>query len=342
MRQQRCLIVDWRTEKPLAAIVSSLETPLVIEKIEAVENLSALKELCKTINPKNRYTRAVVGGYPDSRFLKHAMLENPSKAREDNFFAEFLKSQYQLELEENSVVLLNPATGLPVDLEKVVPKELVIAGAKQQEIVQFQNEIVAHGVYPEQLEIGTLATLGGLMNYQRAQQMGSSSVVLEWGKTQSLLSICSAKRVELLRVIPFGTDALMTQIKTSLGLKDESSTLKILSTGGFDMKEMGPAFLKSFIKELQASAGFFEVQTGQALKNFIIQLLPERFAWVEAVLAQYLGLDLISIDYQGWLNTLEIKTKDEALMSGLGRGHLGLISLMINEKFEDNDEKKRS
>lgn len=340
MRPKRSFIIDLRPEKPLAALVSNLEAPLVIEKLEVLAGASALKDLCHNYNAKNRYTHAIVGCYPESRFLKHAILENPSKAREESFFTEFLKSQYQLNIDENSVTVLNPATGLPVDFEKVVPKELVIAGGLQKEFQQIQGDLVAQGIYPERLEMGTLATLGGVMSYQHAQQMGSSSVVLQWGKTQSIFSICSAKRVELVRSTPWGTDALISQIKTSLGLKDEASALKILSTGGFDLKEMGPAFLKGLIKELQASAGFFEVQTGQALKHFIIELLPENLGWVEAVLAQYLGLDLLSIDYEGWLNTLGIKTSDELPISTLTREHFGIISLMINN-FEETNERKK-
>lgn len=303
----------------------------MIEEIVSLESATALKDLCHRLNPKARYTRANVAVYPDSHFIRHAILENPSKAREPNFFETFLKSQYQLELAENSVEILNPSTGVPVDFDKVVPKEILVTGASQKDIAAVQADIVGQGVYPERLELGTLATLGGLMHYQRAQQIGSNAVLLEWGARQSLFCICSAKRVELCRVIPFGTETLLEEIKNDVHFKDITSVQKALTAGTFDFTEMGPLILKPFIKELQASAGFFEVQTGQPLKNFIITLLPSAFGWVEKILTQYMGLTPLSLDYQGWLNTLGLKARENKVkIEELTRDHLGLISLMIH------------
>ncbi len=330
MGQALSLFLDLRPEKPLAAVVSSLTSPSMVEEIVSLEGATALKDLCHRLNPKARYTRANVAIYPDSHFIRHATLENPSKAREANFFETLLKTQYQMELSENSVEILNPSTGVPVDFEKVVPKEILITGAAHKDIVAMQSDVVAQGVYPERLELGTLSTLGGLMHYQRAQQIGSNAVLLEWGAKQSLFCICSAKRVELCRVIPFGTETLLEEIRNDVHFKDISSVQKALSAGTFDFKEMGPLILKPFIKELQASAGFFEVQTGQPLKNFVITLLPPAFGWVEDILTQYMGLTPLSIDYQGWFNTLGLKVRENKIkIEELTRDHLGLVSLMI-------------
>lgn len=330
MGQALSLFVDLRPEKPLAAVVSGLHAPFILEEIVPIEGMAGLKDLCHRLNPKARFTRANIAIYPDSRFLRHATLENPSKAREDNFFEQFLKTQYQMELKEQSVMILNPSTGVAVDFDKVVPKEILITGAAQKDIVASQTDILAQGAFPERLELGTLATLGGLMHYQRAQQMGSSAVHLEWGAKQSLFTICSAKRVELCRAIPFGTETLLEEIKNDLHLKDLTSVQKALSAGSFDFNEMGPEILKPFIKELQASAGFFEVQTGQPLKNFVLTQLPAAFGWVEGILTQYLGLTALSIDYRGWFNTLGFKVREEKVkVAELTRDHLGLVSLMI-------------
>lgn len=330
MGQALSLFVDMRPEKPLAAVVGSLRGSFIVEEIAAFEGLAGLKGLAHRLNPKARYTHAHVATYMDSRFVRHATLDNPSKAREVNFFEEFLKNQYQLVLAENSVAILNPSTGLPVDFEKVVPKELLICGAQNKDLLAFQNDLLAQGVYPDRLELGTLSTLGALIQYQRAQQMGSAAVYLEWGARQSLFTICSAKRVELVRAIPFGTEQLLEEIKNDLHLKDMTSVQKALSAGSFDFNEMGPLILKPFIKELQASAGFFEVQTGQQLKNFVVAHIPAMFPWVEGILAQYLGLTPLVVDYQGWFNTLGLKLREEKVkVADLTREHLGLVGLML-------------
>lgn len=329
MRPRQFLFVDLRPGGAWAAVVSALQAPLVVEDIVKLPDMAALKDLAAKIDPRARYVRAVVASYPDSRLLRHATLENPAKAREETFFDEYLKKNYQLDLSAYSISILNPATGLPVDFEKVVPKEILVAGASQENLAQVQKEIVSHGVYPDRLELGTLATLGGLMHYQRAQQMGSAAVHIEWGADHSIFSICSAKRLEISRVINFGTNTLVAQIQKDLHLKDAASALKVLSTQSLDFNEMGPLILKPLIKELQAAAGYFEVQTGQPLQHFILTLLPGHLQWVQAILAQYLGLSPLAIDYAGWANTLGIKVQgDKVKLAELTPEHIGLFSLM--------------
>jgi hypothetical protein len=331
MTNKRAIYIDLRPERPWVAAVSALGSPLEVSAISTLNSIADLPAFLSGLNTKARYTHGIVGGYPAGRFLRHATLEVPAKAREENFFDSYLRAHYQLELSEHSVAILNPSTGLPVDFEKVVPKELIFVGAPQSQLADIQGQLVAHGCYPDRLEVGTLATLGGLIHYQRVQQMGSCVVMIEWGEESSLFTICSSRRIELSRVIPFGQRQLIAQVCADLGLKDEQSAQKILATGSFDFVEMGALILKRYIKELQASAGFFEVQTGQALKHFVMTLLPAHLGWVEQVLAQYLGLDLLSLDYTGWANTLGINFSPGALPEGgLGREQLGLFSLMIN------------
>ncbi len=339
MRSKQFLFADLRPEKPICAVASSLESPLELLSVRVLENEAALKECLPGANP--RYTRAIFGVYPQSRFLRHAVLENPSKAREADFFESYLRSQYQLELAQNAVTVLNPTTGLNIDLEKVVPREILFAGAAQKEFQEIQDKIIESGIYPERLELGTVATIGGLTHYQRVQQIGSSTLFLEWGAKKSLFAICSAKRLELLRQVDFGTEALWAQLKADLGLKDDVSAQKILASQTFDFKEMGPVILKRLIKEMQASAGFFEVQTGQPLQHFLVSLLPKNLAWVEEVLSRFLGLDCLPIDYQGWANVLGIQSRSETLKLGeFTREHLGLFSLMANQAIDG--EKKYS
>lgn len=341
MSQKCSLIMDLRPHNPLVAVLSGGTKPAIIEAILSLENIAALKAVCHEHNPKSRYTRAIAACYPESRFLYQETLENPSKARESAFFEQFFKSHYEKDLSACAVAILNPVTGLMVDLDKVVPKELAFAGAASAELQKIQADVVAQSVYPDRLELGTLSTMGGIIHYQKAQQIGSSAVVLEWGMNETLFIVCSGRRVELLRSIPFGYATLLQRLKTALSLKDDASAAKILEAQGFDFNEMGPVLLKDFIKQLQASAGFFEVQTGQALKHLIPILLPPNLGWMEQVVSQYMGLDLLSIDYQGWMNTLGVKTNEAKVPLGsLNRGHLGIFGLLATSSAENDGEKR--
>ena len=341
MNAQSLFVVDVNPCSTAVATLSSLQPFLQVDDLQLFESSDAALSYISGRKGRARYARAIVSHYPESRFLRHAILENPAKAREETFFDEFLKSQYQLTLSEYAMAALNPSTGLPLDFDKVVPKEIVLCGAKQEEILTFQEGLVAKGIYPERIEIGSLSSIGGLIHYLRAQQIGSSVIMLEWGQKKSTLAICSARRVELLRSVPFGAEALEEQVRIELGLKDAASAKKMLSMGSFDFAEMGPIILKKFLKELQASEGFFEVQTGQSLKNFIVTLLPPSLSWMQPILGDALGLSLLSPDVSGWLNTLGVKVRPESVdFSKLGSGSFSLLSLLANWKGESDEQKK--
>ena len=63
-------------------------------------------------------------------------------------------------------------------------------------------------------------------------------------------------------------------IQAELGLKDEDSARKLFYSNTFDFTEMGPSLLRKLLKELQASTGFYEVQTGQTIGQLYLALLP--------------------------------------------------------------------
>ncbi len=303
-----------------------------------MENLESLKAICHRYNPKVRYTHAALGAYPESRFLCMDVLENTIKAKEQGFFEEFFKTRHQIELSAHSVAIINPMTGLIVDPDKGFPKEVILAGAREEEILKIQAEIVAQSVYPDRLELGSLSMLGGLIHYQKSLQLPSAMAVVEWGSQKSSLMICSAKRVEMLRTIPFGEITLLQRLKSTLSLKDEAAAARILSSPGFDFNEMGTVLLREFIKQLQAAISFFEVQTGQSLKSFIVTLLPKHLSWVDGVLSQHLGPAALTVDYAAWLNASGLKLSAD--VPALSNHHFGVASLVMTA--ETDAEKKSS
>ncbi len=73
------------------------------------------------------------------------------------------------------------------------------------------------------------------------------------------------EQVDICRPIPYGLNSMFPTVQSELGLKDEDSARKLFFSNTFDFTELGPSLLKKMLKELQASTGFYEVQTGQTI-----------------------------------------------------------------------------
>jgi hypothetical protein len=82
------------------------------------------------------------------------------------------------------------------------------------------------------------------------------------------------------------------------------------------------------LKELQASTGFYEVQTGQTIGQLFVTLLPKNLSWIETVLSRNLGVPLLRVDYEPWLEHRGIEGGADVQLANLDNRWFGLISLM--------------
>ena len=91
---------------------------------------------------------------------------------------------------------------------------------------------------------------------------------------------------------------------------------------------MGGTLLRKMLKELQASTGFYEVQTGQTIGQLFVTLLPKNLGWIETVLSRNLGVPLLRVDYEPWLEYLGIRGGADVQLANLDNRWFGLMSLM--------------
>lgn len=62
------------------------------------------------------------------------------------------------------VQILRGTNGSEADLEKGTEKELMFVGGPTKEFSALQESLLFYGIYPSSLELGTLSTIGGLMD----------------------------------------------------------------------------------------------------------------------------------------------------------------------------------
>jgi Tfp pilus assembly PilM family ATPase len=325
--------VEMNESSVLFARTNSLSTPMEIEELRecAVGDQAAIAEALKALQPKrppSGYLHAVVGVYPPKRLVRKHTLEL-KKMKEAGYMPDLFTSQLRIEQDKYTVAMINATDGADYDLTKASQKEVIFCGASNEEINGTQENLLNAGIFPERLELGTVATLGALVDFLNFEKSKSPTLVLDIGNETTHSFIVSAAGVEASRPIPQGLEAMVPVVQKELGLKDEESARKLFRSNTFDFTGMGPLLIKRLLKELQSSIGFYEVQTGQSVGQVICVQLSPKLAWLEGALASSLGIATFKFDAVPWLKYRKVGVPDALAKTAGDPRWFGLMSLMV-------------
>jgi Tfp pilus assembly PilM family ATPase len=339
---RKALFLEISEYSVLAARTTGLEPPFVIEAVHEMAAGSA-EEVATMVGelmsmPRGQYAQAVVGVYPSKRFVRRATMENPAKAKDPAFLADYVQQQFQVETSKYMVAVLNAEAGAFASADTGFSKELIFCGAPMEEMRERQQWVVSAGIYPVRMELGSVATVGGLGSYLMAEDIKSPTLLLEIMPESSQVSILRGNQLDLARPILAGINSMFPIVQQELGLKDEESARKLFYSNTFDFTEIGPTLLKKILKDLQSSTGFYEVQTGQTIGQIHLSLLPKNLAWMGGLLARSLGVDGLRLEYAQWLKRLGIEPAPGVELAALDGRWLGLFGLM--GKYETKTETK--
>jgi len=289
---------------------------------------AAMTELQSKKSPSG-YMQAVCSIYTPKRLVRRVTLEL-KRLKDPAYFGEILSQQLRVEPDKYSAVVLNANDGSDFDATKPAPqKEVIFGGMPNEEILQAQDELLEEGIYPDRLELGSLAVLGALVDYLGHIEDKTSTLVLEVGPEMTNSYIVSSTGVEASRPIPQGYESMVPLVQKELGLKDAESARKLFFSNTFDFTGMGPVLIKRLTKELQSSIGFYEVQTGQSVGLLYSLLLPQKLAWLDGAIASAMGIRSLKVEPVEWLASRQV-TLSDAVQAKLDPSWFGLLSLMAN------------
>lgn len=328
------LFLEQSDHSCLWARTSSPVAPMVVEDLKecAAGDAEGLADILKQLQPKkpsSGYVHAVCGLYPDKRLVRRATLDL-KRAKEPAYLNEVVSSQFRVEAEKYALAILNSADGSDFDPTKPNGKEALFCGLPADDVIAIQDGLLTSGIYPERIELGSVALLGALVDYLNFTKSKTPTLVLEIGGDTTHSFIVTTGGVEAARPIPQGLDAMIPVVQKELGLKDEESAKKLFFSNTFDFTGMGPLLTKKLLKELQSSIGFYEVQTGQSIGQILCTAMPPKLMWLEATVANALGVPALKLDLAPWLQSRGITVSDQAASVGLGARWLGLFGLIAN------------
>lgn len=315
----------------LIARLSQTVAPILVEELKELplsdqEALVGYIKQMEGTGPTG-YAMAKCGVYPPRRIVRRQTLDL-KRIKEPAYFNEILAQQFRIEPEKYTVRVLNSADGSEYDAVKAMQKEVLFCGVPSDDITATQEKLLEMGVYPECLELSTVATLGALINYLKFKQSKSPVLLLEIGTELTQSFILSADGVEISRPIPSGTAAMIPVVLKELGLKDEESAKKLFYSNTFDFTSMGATLIRKLIKELQSSIGFYEVQTGQSIGSVFCAQLPANLGWLGATMAGALGVPQFKMELLPWLESQGIRLADGVVPNPPDERWVGLFALM--------------
>jgi hypothetical protein len=318
----------------LFARTSSTDAPLVVEQVDECppNDAAAFAEALKRLQPKKSpsgYMHSVCGIYPPKRVVRRASLDQ-KKVKEPAYFGEVMAQQFRIEPEKYAMAVLNSTDGVDYDVNKAVQKEVLFCGLPAEDIVKTQDDLLDKGIYPERLELASVAVLGTLVDYLTFHKSKTPTLVLEIGTDGTHTYIITAGGVEAARPIPQGLDSMIPVVQKELNLKDEESAKKLFYSNTFDFAGMGPLLIKKLLKELQSSIGFYEVQTGQSVGQVVCTMIPPKLTWLDGAIANALGVPGLKLDLLPWLQSRQITVSDLAAASGSNTRWIGLFSLIAS------------
>ena len=337
-KKTKGLFVEVNGFSYLVAAATSLHPPLTIESINEFprNEPGKLKDFLdqSSTGRRSRYLNSHCGIVPESRFLRLHNVESVAKAKDPGYFDQVLDQQYRINPKATRLAVVNSQNGnaFAPDRSMTNQKDLIICGADKRELTAFQSSLVECNVFPLSMQLGTVSSLAGLKSYLAFKEINDPVMLLEVTQNSANLFILTKDKVELCRPVSFGFNAVLPIIQQELGLKDEESAKNLFFSNTFDFREIGPKLLRKFLKELNASTGFFEVQTGQTISMMYMTSLPENLDWIPDIVAKEMDIKLMDIDWEGWAESIGVSFGEACSASDFGPATFGLFSLMLNSE----------
>ena len=338
--------VEQNEHSVLLARTSGTVAPMVVETLGEcmLGDLPALADTIKRLQPKKApsgYLSAQCGVYPSRRLVRRATLEI-KRLKEPGYFAEILSTQFRVELDKHTVHILNAPDGTDFDVGRGSQKEALFCGMPFQDVDLLQDGLLEAGIFPDRLELVTVAMLGGIVDYLRFRKSSVPTLILEIGAEATHSFIVSSAGVEASRPILQGYESMIPVVQAELGLKDAESARKLFISNAFDFTGMGRSLIKKLLKELQSSIGFYEVQTGQSVGQVLCTSIPPKLAWLEGAIASALGVTKLPVEMAPWLRSRQVTVGEQATTGELDARWFGLFSLMISHTAQNADAAEKT
>lgn len=342
-RQLPGIFLDCGGDTVRGARTSSFTAPFTVEEVGECPagDRVALAHLVQRLSPRRAVGRRVharVAIRPEGQLVR-VLTAEPKRLLEPEYFAALCSGQLQIDPEHYLLSVLEAETGQSFNPARTGERELFFCGLPLAERGAAQGALLDQDIYPESLELSTVATLGAVADHVRHGGLTAPVLVLEVGGACSHAYVVSRGGVTHVRPLSSGLDAMVPLVQRNLGLKDFAAAKKLLYANAFDFSAMGPELTLALAREVHALVSHLEVRTGRSVRQVLNLRLPPKLGWLGLALARGLGLEPLAPAIDNWLAARGI-TPVPAVHAAVGSdpGWLGVWGLMLRGEVRDADQ----
>lgn len=303
------LYISWSPSGFVTAEASSFQAPITITEIKNYpvttaggDPFVALEHLRQS---KKGYRKIALQVSSDEFLFATHEVDSLIKAKEPDYFPNVIKSEFVGIGDDIFYHVINSGDGGPYSPNGVTEKNFILSVVGNAYIESVQQRVTNHGLYPHRLESSTLATLGMLK--QLSGEQSQPCIALEVFEDKSSLLIVPTEGPPVFQFIDTGIAQMCQQVQDALSLKDKASARKLLYSSTIDLSDIGDQVVQPLRKEIAATIGLYEVETGQSITRLFVTNMAAEQSWINQLLAEELGLNLFDIDHVFLMNDLGIQ-----------------------------------
>lgn len=266
---------------------------------------------------------------PSTLFLYKTKLENKQRTQGVRALVPLLKDRFNIDLAQNKVGALDSETGMEIkETTTLLPENICILGAKNEELNQIQNDLVSNHFLPQKLNFSVLQVPQGLASYQKMVHSDNPILFIDFSMLNSCIYIVGNGQILAAYPPTHGLKNLITLGRKELSLQDDVTTLRYLTGQIVREEEKQAALLARMISDVKSYINFFEIQSNSSIEGIFVNGLMDEFSWIEKHLANTLEMKPFDIDYKQWLKTENIVLPEDTKIPN--KALFGMINAIIH------------
>lgn len=266
---------------------------------------------------------------PSTLFLYKTKLENKQRAQGVKALVPLLKDRFNIDLTQNKVGALDAETGIEIkETATLLPENICILGAKNEELNQIQSDFVANQFVPQRLNFSVLQVPEGLASYQKMIHSDKPVLFLDFSMQNSCIYIAGNGQILAAYPPTHGLKNLITLGRKELSLQDDITTLRYLSGQIAREEEKKAALLSRMVSDVKSYINFFEIQANSSIDGIFVNGIMDEFSWIETHLANALEIKPFVIDYTEWLKKENIVLPEETKIPE--KALFGMVNAIIH------------
>ncbi|HWA27889.1 MAG TPA: hypothetical protein VG734_19695 [Lacunisphaera sp.] len=220
-----------------------------------------------------------------------------------------------------AVTALN-GTPLP---EGDTARPALLMGLANDELHEFQQQLLDCRLIPQQLEPALLSLFGAIYQIMERRHQPRAPVVFVIKQESTAIYILGKEGVHTPGHVSHGLITLVQQVRKEFALESDAEAMRRLMDPDEDLRKRARKLLRQMGAELRPVINSYEMTTGQPVGEIYCAYLPPALSWIAEALVSVIEHESMPFNCQEWMSTVGLQAGEG--LPTLGTHWLGALSL---------------